>query len=152
MATVLAVCNRCSSCYDEPCLPTEQAQRIAVRTQQVIAYESGVVTPRTLWGVVLHRGADEGAEDKAWEYLHRIEDMGGAVAAIETGYVQREIQEASYAYQKAIDEGQKVNRGREPLQNPDEEPQMIFRHDPASEKAQIAAPEQDPAASETTPR
>ena len=91
------------SCYDEAlALPTEEAQRIAVRTQQVIAYESGVAnTADPLGGSYYIEWLTNELERKAWEYLDRIEDMGGAVAAIESGYVQREIQEASYAYQQA---------------------------------------------------
>ena len=98
------------SCYDEAlALPTEEAQRIAVRTQQVIAYESGVPnTVDPLGGSYYIEWLTNELERKAWEYLDRIEDMGGAIAAIETGYVQREIQEASYAYQQAIDDGRKV--------------------------------------------
>jgi methylmalonyl-CoA mutase N-terminal domain/subunit len=140
LATVLGgVQSLALSCYDEAlALPTEQAQRIAVRTQQVIAYESGVadtVDP-TAGSYYIESLTDE-LETKAREYLDKIEDMGGAIAAIETGYVQREIQEASYAYQKAIDEGRKVIVGVNKFQNAEEDPAMIFRTDPASEKAQI---------------
>lgn len=140
LATVLGgVQSLALSCYDEAlALPTEQAQRIAVRTQQVIAYESGVadtVDP-TAGSYYIESLTDE-LEKKAREYLDKIEDMGGAIAAIETGYVQREIQEASYAYQKAIDEGRKVIVGVNKFQNENEDPAMIFRTDPASEKAQI---------------
>ena len=63
--------------------------------------------------------------------------MGGAIAAIESGYVQREIQEASYAYQQAIDEGKKVIVGVNKFANENEEPQMIFRVNPEAERAQI---------------
>ena len=62
--------------------------------------------------------------------------MGGAIAAIESGYVQREIQEASYAYQQAIDEGRKIIVGVNKFQKDDEEPQMIFRVNPEAERAQ----------------
>ena len=75
-------------------------------------------------------------ERKAWEYLDRIEDMGGALTAIETGYMQREIQEASYAYQRAVDEGKKIIVGVNRFQNEDEEPQIIFRVNPEAERAQ----------------
>ena len=63
--------------------------------------------------------------------------MGGAIAAIESGYYQREIQEASYAYQQAIDEGRKVIVGVNKFAKEDEEPQMIFRVNPEAERAQI---------------
>lgn len=140
LATVLGgVQSLALSCYDEAlALPTEQAQRIAVRTQQVIAYESGVGdTVDPTGGSYYIEALTDELEKKAREYLEKIEDMGGAIAAIETGYVQREIQEASYAYQKAIDEGRKVIVGVNKFQNEGEDPAVIFRTDPASEKAQI---------------
>jgi len=126
------------SCYDEAlALPTEEAQRIAVRTQQVIAYESGVPnTADPLGGSYYIEWLTNELERKAWEYLDRIEDMGGAIAAIESGYVQREIQEASYAYQQAIDEGRKVIVGVNKFQQENEEPQIIFRVNPEAERAQ----------------
>jgi methylmalonyl-CoA mutase N-terminal domain/subunit len=140
LATVLGgVQSLALSCYDEAlALPTEQAQRIAVRTQQVIAYESGVAdTADPLAGSYYIEWLTDELERLATEYLDRVEDMGGAVAAIESGYYQREIQEASYAYQKAIDEGQKVIVGVNKFVNEGEDQQPIFRPDPASEKAQI---------------
>jgi len=127
------------SCYDEAlALPTEGAQRIAVRTQQIIAYESGVTdTADPLAGSYYIEWLTNELERQAWDYLHRIEDMGGAVAAIESGYIQREIQEASYAYQKAVDEGKKIVVGVNKFRLEDEEPQMIFRVNPKAERAQL---------------
>ena len=127
------------SCYDEAlALPTEEAQRIAVRTQQVIGYESGVAnTADPVGGSYYIEWLTSELERKAWEYLDRVEDVGGAVSAIETGYYQREIQEASYAYQKAIDEGKKVIVGVNKFVQENEEPQMIFRVNPEAERAQI---------------
>jgi methylmalonyl-CoA mutase, N-terminal domain len=126
------------SCYDEAlALPTEEAQRIAVRTQQVIAYESGVPnTADPLGGSYYIESLTNELERKAWEYLDRVEDMGGAIAAIESGYVQREIQEASYAYQQAIDEGRKIIVGVNKFQQENEEPQIIFRVNPEAERVQ----------------
>jgi methylmalonyl-CoA mutase N-terminal domain/subunit len=140
MASVLGgVQSLALSCYDEAlALPTEEAQRIAVRTQQVIAYESGVgdaIDP--LGGSYYIENLSNELEKQSWEYLDRIEDMGGAIAAIETGYVPREIQEASYAYQRAIDDGKKVIVGVNKFVDDSDERQPIFRPDPASEKAQI---------------
>ena len=127
------------SCYDEAlALPTEKAQRIAVRTQQVIAYESGVTDSADAFGGSYYiENLTNELEKGAQEYLGRIEDMGGAISAIESGYIQREIQEASYAYQKAIDDGDKVIVGVNRFVEEGEQPPMIFRPDPASEKAQI---------------
>ena len=141
LATVLGgVQSLALSCYDEAlALPTEQAQRIAVRTQQVIAYESGVAdTVDPFAGSYYIENLTDELESKAREYLDKIEDLGGSIPAIETGYVQREIQEASYAYQKAVDEGRKVIVGVNKFVNEGEEQTAIFRTDPASERAQIA--------------
>ncbi len=140
LATVLGgVQSLALSCYDEAlALPTEQAQRIAVRTQQIIAYESGVAdTIDPLGGSYYIEWLTNELERQAWDYLHRIEDMGGAVAAIESGYVQREIQESAYAHQMAVDEGRKIIVGVNRFAQTDEEPQMIFRVDPEAEQAQI---------------
>jgi len=127
------------ACYDEAlALPTEEAQRIAVRTQQIIAYESGVTdSADPLAGSYYVEWLTNELEKRAWEYLHRIEDMGGAVAAIESGFIQREIQEASWAYQRAVDEGKKTIVGVNRFQLEDEEPQMVFKVDPETERAQV---------------
>lgn len=140
LATVLGgVQSLALSCYDEAlALPTEQAQRIAVRTQQVIAYESGVAeTIDPLGGSYYIEWLTNELERQAWDYLHRIEDMGGAVAAIESGYIQREIQESAYAHQIAVDEGRRVIVGVNRFVQENEEPQMIFRVDPAAERSQL---------------
>jgi methylmalonyl-CoA mutase N-terminal domain/subunit len=127
------------SCYDEAlALPTEEAQRIAVRTQQIIAYESGAGdSADPLAGSYFIEWLTNELEKGAWEYINRIEEMGGAVTAIESGYVQREIQEASWAYQRAVDEGKKTIVGVNRFQVEDEERQMIFRVNPETERAQL---------------
>ncbi|HUF54714.1 MAG TPA: methylmalonyl-CoA mutase family protein [Dehalococcoidia bacterium] len=87
-------------------LPTEKAVQIALRTQQVIAYESGVadvIDP--LAGSYELEVLTDRIETEARKYLERIEDMGGSLRAIESGYQQREIQEASYRYQRSVDDG-----------------------------------------------
>lgn len=90
-------------------LPTERAARIALRTQQIIAHESGVTdTVDPLGGSYFVESLTDALEAAAWEYLERIDEMGGAVAAIEAGYVQDEIERAAYDYTKAIDSGEKV--------------------------------------------
>ncbi len=140
LATVLGgVQSLALSCYDEAlALPTEDAQRIAVRTQQIIAFESGAGdTIDPLAGSYYIESLTNELEARAQEYLDRITDMGGAVEAIESGYYQREIQEASYAYQRAVDEGKKIIVGVNKFQNEDEDPQMIFRVNPEAERAQI---------------
>ncbi|KKL93450.1 hypothetical protein LCGC14_1874570 [marine sediment metagenome] len=127
------------SCYDEAlALPTEEAQRIAVRTQQIIAYESGVTdTADPLGGSYYIESLTNELEKGAWEYLDRVLDMGGAVTAIESGYMQREIQEASWAYQSAVDEGRKTIVSVNKFRLAEEEPQMTFRVNPEAERAQI---------------
>ena len=127
------------SCYDEAlALPTEEAQRIAVRTQQIIAYESGVTdTADPLGGSYYIESLTNELEKGAGEYLDRVLDMGGAVTAIESGYMQREIQEASWAYQSAVDEGRKTIVSVNKFRVAEEEPQMTFRVNPEAERAQI---------------
>ncbi len=140
LATVLGgVQSLALSCHDEAlALPTEEAQRIAVRTQQIIAYESGVTdSADPLAGSYFIEWLTNELEKGAWEYIHRIEDMGGAVTAIESGYVQREIQEASWAYQRAVDEGKKTIVGVNRFRVEDEGPKMIFRVNPETERAQM---------------
>ncbi len=96
--------------FDEAlALPTEEAARIALRTQQVIAHESGVVqTVDPLGGSYYIEWLTSEVERKAWDYIRRIDEMGGAVAAIEQGFIQREIAESAYTYQKEIESGDKV--------------------------------------------
>ena len=96
--------------YDEALsLPTERAARIALRTQQVIGYESGIVdTPDPLAGSYFVETLTDEVERLAWEYIQRIDEMGGAVEAIEAGFQQDEIMEAAYAYAKSIDDDERV--------------------------------------------
>ena len=96
--------------FDEAlALPTEEAASIALRTQQIVAYESGV--PQTvdpLGGSYFVEALTDEVESKAWEYIHRIDEMGGAVAAIEQGFIQKEIADSAYRYQKDIESTQKI--------------------------------------------
>ena len=90
-------------------LPTERAARIALRTQQIIGYESGVVdTPDPLAGSYFVESLTDEVERLAWEYIEKIDEMGGAVAAIEAGYQMDEIEQAAYEYAKSIDDGERV--------------------------------------------
>jgi methylmalonyl-CoA mutase N-terminal domain/subunit len=125
--------------YDEAlALPSEEAARLALRTQQVIAEESGaadVVDP--LGGAPFIEGLTDEIERRAREYLDRIEAMGGALAAIEKGFPQREIEEAAYRAQRAVESGDArvvgVNVHRE---EGAQSPPPIFRVDPAAEDRQ----------------
>jgi len=96
--------------FDEAiALPTEEAARIALRTQQIIGYESGVTdTVDPLAGSYFVETLTNEVEAAAWEYIHRIDAMGGAVAAIEEGYMQNEIAASAYKYQTDIQSGEKI--------------------------------------------
>ncbi|MGZ6507322.1 MAG: methylmalonyl-CoA mutase family protein, partial [Tumebacillaceae bacterium] len=90
-------------------LPTEESARIALRTQQIIANESGVAdTVDPLAGSFYVEALTDEMEKAALEYIQKIDEMGGAVKAIEQGYMQREIQNASYQTQMAIESGDEV--------------------------------------------
>jgi len=119
-------------------LPTEHAARIALRTQQVIAYESGVIAaPDPLGGSkYIERLTDE-IEAGARDYIQRIDALGGTLAAIEKGYIQAEIQNAAYQYQKAVEEGKQIVVGVNKFQADEVEPPKPFRVDPELEKRQI---------------
>jgi methylmalonyl-CoA mutase N-terminal domain/subunit len=90
-------------------LPTEDSVRIALRTQQIIAYESGVAdTIDPLAGSYLIEHLTDEIERRAEAYIHKIDDLGGALSAIEQGYVQGEIADAAYHYQQAVERGEQV--------------------------------------------
>ncbi len=90
-------------------LPTEDSVRIALRTQQIIAHESGVTgTVDPLAGSYAVEHLTNEIEERAWGYLEKIDALGGALAAIERGYVQKEISDAAYRYQKRIEEGDQI--------------------------------------------
>ena len=119
-------------------LPTESAARVALRTQQVIAYESGVAeTADPLAGSYAIEHLTDEIEEGALEYLKKIEAMGGMLRAIEVGYVQREIQESAYQYQRAIETQEQVVVGMNRFQLEAEAPVNVLRIDPALEQAQI---------------
>jgi methylmalonyl-CoA mutase N-terminal domain/subunit len=125
--------------YDEAlALPTEEAARIALRTQQVLAYESGVAnTVDPLGGSYYIEWLTNQVEERARESMQRIEAMGGMLKAIERGYVQQEIQNAAYEYQQAVDHQEPVVVGVNRFQVEEEEPVVIFRADPQLEYNQI---------------
>ncbi len=90
-------------------LPTERSATIALRTQQILAHETGVAdTVDPLGGSYAVESLTSGIEERVWEYLKRIDEMGGTVRAIESGYPQREIQESAYRYQRMIETGGRV--------------------------------------------
>jgi len=125
--------------FDEAlALPTEQAARIALRTQQIIAYESGA--PQTvdpLAGSYYIETLTNEIEKRAAEYLGKIETLGGMLNAIERGFVQQEIQNAAYEYQQAVDQGQAIVVGVNRFEVEAERPIPIQRIDPALEPKQV---------------
>ena len=125
--------------FDEAlALPTEQSARIALRTQQIIGYESGV--PQTidpLAGSYYLEALTNEIEKRAAEYLGKIEVMGGMLKAIERGYVQQEIQNAAYEYQRAVDRGEAIVVGVNRFELEEEKPIPILRIDEALETRQV---------------
>jgi methylmalonyl-CoA mutase N-terminal domain/subunit len=119
-------------------LPTEEAARIALRTQQVIAYESGVAeTADPLAGSYAIEYLTNEIERRAMDYISRIDEMGGMLAAIESGYVQREIERAAYEYQKAVESQDEIVVGVNRFQVTEETTIPILRIDPAIEREQV---------------
>jgi methylmalonyl-CoA mutase N-terminal domain/subunit len=130
------------SCYDEAlAIPTEKAQQIAVRTQQIIAEEIGVTdTVDPLAGSYYVEHLTDELERRAFEELEKIEkEIGGAVAAIESGYYQRCIQEESYKFERQVESGERVVVGVNKYRTEGEERTPFFRADNASlEKEQVS--------------
>ena len=123
--------------YDEALsLPTERAARIALRTQQIIGYESGIAdTPDPLAGSYFVETLTDQIEVLAWDYIARIDEMGGAVEAIERGFQQDEIEQAAYEYAKSIDNDERVIVGVNKFQI--EEPEFeVSPSDPSLEIGQ----------------
>ena len=90
-------------------LPTQEAASIALRTQQIVAFESGIAdTADPLAGSYFVENLTKEIESKAWELIEQMDQMGGSVAAIETGFMQNKIAESAYAYQKAIESNEKI--------------------------------------------
>jgi methylmalonyl-CoA mutase N-terminal domain/subunit len=118
-------------------LPTQDAARLALRTQQVIGYEAGVTdTPDPLAGSYLVESLTDEVERLAWAYIERIDEMGGAVAAIEAGFQMDEIEQAAYEYTKSIDDGERVIVGVNKFTIDDEPEPSVFPIDPALERGQ----------------
>ncbi len=119
-------------------LPTEQAARVALRTQQVIAHESGVAdTVDPFAGSYAVEHLTDEIERRASDYITRIDASGGMLRAIETGYVQREIQEAAYLYQRAVETQEAVVVGVNRFQLEDEPSIPLLRLDESIERAQV---------------
>src|SRR5438128_4322518 len=119
-------------------LPTEQAARIALRTQQIIAHESGVInTVDPLGGSYFIEELTDKLQKGCFDYIEKIDRFGGMVEAIEAGFPQREIWDASYQYQRSIDSGEKVVVGMNAFQLEEEEPYEILYIDESVTSEQL---------------
>jgi methylmalonyl-CoA mutase, N-terminal domain len=125
--------------YDEAlALPTEQAVKVALRTQQMIANEFGVTnTIDPLGGSYFVEALTDRMEQLAYDYFRRIDEMGGMVEAVKQGFPQREIADAAFALQEEIDRGSRTVVGVNEYVEGDEEPIKILHIDPALERKQI---------------
>jgi methylmalonyl-CoA mutase N-terminal domain/subunit len=120
-------------------LPTEESARLALRTQQVIAHESGVAdTIDPLGGSYFIESLTDQLEAKAVEYLEKIDSLGGAVKGIESGYQQREIHNAAYTYQQSIESKDQVIVGVNEFAQAAEQPPDVLKIDPVLEERQKA--------------
>jgi methylmalonyl-CoA mutase N-terminal domain/subunit len=125
--------------YDEAlALPTEEAVRVALRTQQVIAHETGVAnTIDPLGGAYFVEALTDRMEEAAYDYFRRIDALGGMVQAVKESFPQREIAEASFRHQSEVDSEQRVVVGVNRYRVDEEEPIQTLRIDPALERKQI---------------
>ncbi len=120
-------------------LPSEDAVKTALRTQQIIAFESGVPnTVDPLGGSFYVERLTDDIEERAQAYLDQIDENGGAVAAIEQGFIQKEIQESAYAYQRAVESGRRVVVGLNKFRQEEAPLRNFLRVDPALRESQEA--------------
>jgi methylmalonyl-CoA mutase N-terminal domain/subunit len=119
-------------------LPSEQSVQIALRTQQLIAYESGAAdTADPLGGSYYIEALTDEIEKRASDYIAKIDQLGGSVAAIEKGYIQQEIQESAYRYQKEIEAGDRVMVGVNMFQTKEPPPKGLLKVDPKVRETQL---------------
>ncbi len=138
-----AVCGGAQSIhtngFDEAlALPTERSARTALRTQQLLAHEAGGTdTADPLGGAYFIEALTEELEAKAWELIEHIDDLGGAVAAVEQGFIQGEIEQAAFRYQQEIEAGERVIVGVNRFTEEEGEPIELLRIDPEAERRQL---------------
>lgn len=125
--------------YDEALnLPTEEAARIALRTQQLVAFESGVAdTADPLAGAYFVEALTAEVEQQAWQLMAKIEAMGGSVSAIEEGFIQEEIAKSAYSYQRQIEKGEKIIVGVNKFQSEEDQRLPSFKIDDSIRQVQI---------------
>jgi methylmalonyl-CoA mutase N-terminal domain/subunit len=128
-----------TNAYDEAlALPTERSARIALRTQQILAGEAGGTdTADPLGGAYFIEALTDELEARARELIERVDELGGAVAAIEAGFVQREIEDAAYEHERLVESGERVVVGVNRYAEAEEEEIELHRLDPESERRQV---------------
>jgi methylmalonyl-CoA mutase N-terminal domain/subunit len=138
-----AVCGGAQSLhtnsFDEAlALPSENAAHLALRTQQILASEAGGTdTVDPLGGSYFIEALTEELERRAWELIERIDDLGGAVAAVEQGFVQDEIEQAAFRHQQEVESGERVIVGVNRFHEEEEESIELHRLDPEAERRQL---------------
>ncbi|MBW1819674.1 MAG: methylmalonyl-CoA mutase family protein [Deltaproteobacteria bacterium] len=125
--------------WDEAlCLPSQEAVQIALRTQQLIAFETGAAdTVDPLAGSYYVEALTDEIYERAMKYIEKIDELGGAVSAIEQGFVQREIQDSAYTYQREIEKNERTVVGLNKFQIEEKKPSDLLRVDPAVRISQI---------------
>ena len=128
-----------TNAFDEAlALPTERSAKIALRTQQILAHEAGGTdTADPFGGSYFIEALTSELEERAWELIERIDELGGAVEAIEQGFVQREIEDAAFRYQQAVERGEAVVVGVNRYEEHETEPIELHRLDPEAERRQL---------------
>jgi methylmalonyl-CoA mutase, N-terminal domain len=126
--------------YDEAlALPSERSAHIALRTQQLLAHEAGGTdTADPFGGAYFIEALTHELEETAWDLIQRIDELGGAVSAVEQGFVQDEIEQAAFRWQQDVESGERVIIGVNRFTEGDEEPIELHRLDPEAEKRQLA--------------
>jgi methylmalonyl-CoA mutase N-terminal domain/subunit len=128
-----------TNAFDEAlALPTERSAKIALRTQQILAHEAGGTdTADPFGGSYFIEALTTELEERAWELIERVDDLGGAVEAIEQGFVQREIEDAAFRYQEAVERGEAVVVGVNRYEEHEAEPIELHTLDPEAERRQL---------------
>jgi methylmalonyl-CoA mutase N-terminal domain/subunit len=125
--------------FDEAlALPSERSARIALRTQQILAHEVGATdTADPLGGAFFIESLTRELEERAWELIERVDELGGAVAAIEAGFVQEEVEQAAFRWQQEVEGGARVIVGVNRFAEEEQEPIELHRLDPEIEQGQL---------------
>ena len=129
-----------TSSYDEAyAIPTQEAATIALRTQQIVAHEAGITgTADALGGSYAIESLTDSIEAEVYQYLEKIDALGGAVACIENGYYHRELSDAAYSYQRQIEEKERILVGLNDYRSAAPEEIPVFRGNPETQRKQIA--------------